>query len=138
LHFPAPAPHGGDGPAANDTQAKARHDSWGTLRRFIPYLWPKDQPGLKARIVIALGFIALSMALQFTMPALLGWAVDAMGTITPRVSTFALLYVLAYSAARLSGVVFDNLRNLVFERISPVRIPRRTCCPAGLFPVAAC
>ena len=102
---------------ANDTKRAVRHEGWGTLRRFIPYLWPKNQPGLKARIVIALGFIALSMALQFTMPALLGMAVDAMGSITPRVSTFAMLYVLAYSVARLSGVVFDNLRNLVFERV---------------------
>ena len=103
----------------NDTaQAQtARHDGWGTLRRFLPYLWPSDDWGLRGRIIGAVALILLSTATQFTLPYLLKWAIDAMAVTGPRVITFAMLFVLAYAAARLGGVVFDNLRNIVFERV---------------------
>ena len=35
--------------AINDPAA--RHQGWGTLRRFIPYLWPKHRLDLRLRIV---------------------------------------------------------------------------------------
>jgi ATP-binding cassette subfamily B protein len=95
----------------------ARHDGWGTLSRFLPYLWPRDNPALRARIIIALILILLSTATQFALPYLLKWAIDAMNVTGARVLTFALLYVVAYSAGRFAGVVFDNLRNIVFERV---------------------
>jgi ATP-binding cassette subfamily B protein len=103
--FPAAAPR------------DARHDGWGTLSRFLPYLWPRDNPALRVRIVIAVGLILLSTATQFVLPYLLKWAIDAMNVTGARVLTFALLYVVAYSAGRFAGVVFDNLRNIVFERV---------------------
>ncbi|HOB13810.1 MAG TPA: ABC transporter ATP-binding protein/permease [Novosphingobium sp.] len=95
----------------------ARHDGWGTLRRFLPYLWPKDDWRLRARILGAVSLILLSTATQFILPYLLKWAVDAMNVTGPRVATFAMLFVLAYAAGRFGGVVFDNLRNIVFERV---------------------
>ncbi|MCZ8295396.1 MAG: ABC transporter ATP-binding protein/permease [Rhodobacteraceae bacterium] len=94
-----------------------RHDGWGTLRRFLPYLWPSDDWGLRGRIIGAVALILLSTGTQFTLPYLLKWAIDAMAVTGPRVITFAMLFVLAYAAARLGGVVFDNLRNIVFERV---------------------
>ena len=94
-----------------------RHDGWGTLRRFLPYLWPSDDWGLRGRIIGAVALILLSTATQFTLPYLLKWAIDAMAVTGPRIITFAMLFVLAYAAARLGGVVFDNLRNIVFERV---------------------
>lgn len=104
-------------PPETPTNPTARHDGWGTLRRFLPYLWPADDWGLRARIIGAIALILLSTATQFTLPYLLKWAVDAMAVTGPRVITFAMLFVLAYAAGRLGGVVFDNLRNIVFERV---------------------
>ena len=104
-----------DFPAA--PSRNARHDGWGTLSRFLPYLWPRDNRALRIRIVIAVGLILLSTATQFVLPYLLKWAIDAMNVTGARVLTFALLYVVAYSAGRFAGVVFDNLRNIVFERV---------------------
>ena len=69
----------------------ARHDGWGTLRRFLPYLWPSDDWGLRGRIIGAVALILLSTATQFTLPYLLKWAVDAMAVTGPRVITFAML-----------------------------------------------
>jgi len=101
--------------AVNDPDA--RHDGWQTLLRFLPYLWPKDNPRLRARIVMASLFVLASTATQMTLPFLLKWAVDAMGTTGPRIITFALLTVIGYAAGRFLGTGFDNLRNIVFERV---------------------
>ena len=95
----------------------ARHDGWSTLRRFLPYLWPKDDPALRARIVVAVMLIVLSTASQLILPYFLKWAVDAMAITGPRVLQFAMLFVLAYAAGRFGGTLFDNLRNIVFERV---------------------
>jgi ATP-binding cassette subfamily B protein len=95
----------------------ARHDGWHTLRRFVPYLWPRENPALRWRIVVACLLILASSAVQLALPYPLKWAVDAMNITGPRVLTLAMLFVLAYAAGRFLGVFFDNLRNIVFERV---------------------
>ena len=94
-----------------------RHDGWGTLRRFLPYLWPRENPALRWRIAVSVLLILASSTVQLALPYPLKWAVDAMNVSGPRLMQFAMLAVLAYVAGRFSGVVFDNLRNIVFERV---------------------
>jgi ATP-binding cassette subfamily B protein len=96
---------------------KARHDGWRTLARFLPYLWPRDNPALRIRIVLAVLLILASTATQLVLPYTLKWAVDAMGTTGPKLLTLVMLTVLAYAAMRFVGVAFDNMRNIVFERV---------------------
>ena len=95
----------------------ARHDGWRTLLRFLPYLWPADNKALRWRIVFACVFILASIATQLVLPYLLKWAVDAMGATGPKLVQLAMLTVLGYSAGRLAQAGFDNLRNIVFERV---------------------
>jgi ATP-binding cassette subfamily B protein len=97
--------------------SNARHDGWRTLLRFMPYLWPRGDNGLRWRIVWACVFILLSTATQLVLPYLMKWAVDLMGGTGPKLVQLAMLTVLAYSAGRLMQTVFDNLRNIVFERV---------------------
>ncbi|WP_404480401.1 ABCB family ABC transporter ATP-binding protein/permease [Novosphingobium sp. BL-52-GroH] len=96
---------------------KARHDGWRTLLRFLPYLWPRGNPALRWRIVWACVFILLSTGAQLVLPYLMKWAVDLMGTTGPRLVQLAMLTVLAYAAGRLAQTLFDNMRNIVFERV---------------------
>ncbi|MDE2406041.1 MAG: ABC transporter ATP-binding protein/permease [Sphingomonadales bacterium] len=101
----------------------ARHDGWQTLSRFLPYLWPKDRPELRWRIVVACLLILFSTGVQLAIPYALKDAVDAMGTgpggglAGPKPLQFVMLMVIAYSVGRFGGVAFDNLRNIVFERV---------------------
>ncbi|MDF8332732.1 ABCB family ABC transporter ATP-binding protein/permease [Novosphingobium cyanobacteriorum] len=95
----------------------ARHDGWNTLRRFLPYLWPHDNPALRWRIIAACGLILISTGIQLALPYALKWAVDAMNVTGPKPLVFVMLVVLAYAAGRFGGVAFDNLRNIVFERV---------------------
>lgn len=87
------------------------------MRRFLPYLWPKDQPGLRIRIVIALLLVLASKLVMFSMGWLYGQAIDQMTPGMESGVSIAIALVAAYAGARFAGVLFDNLRNTVFERV---------------------
>jgi ATP-binding cassette, subfamily B, heavy metal transporter len=92
-------------------------DGWGTFRRFMPYLWPKDQPRLKLRIIIAMVIVLASKVVQISMGFFYGAAIDRMKPGLEPGVMIAVALVLAYAGARFAGVLFDNLRNVVFERV---------------------
>jgi len=103
--------------AAPAPKAAIAPDSWRNLARFLPYLWPRDNPGLRVRIVVACALILASLKLTMTLPFFLQWAIDSMSIRGHAAYILALGWVLAYAAGRFGGVVFDNLRNIVFERV---------------------
>jgi ATP-binding cassette subfamily B protein len=102
-------------PTTADTPT--RHDGWQTLRRFFPYLWPRDNPGLRIRIVVSCLLILASLKLTMTLPYFLKWGIDSMSIKGHAAYILALGWVVAYAAGRFGTVVFDNLRNIVFERV---------------------
>jgi ATP-binding cassette subfamily B protein len=87
------------------------------MRRFLPYLWPKDQPGLRVRIVAALSLVLISKAVQLSMGFVYAAAINRMKPGLEPVAALAIALVAAYAGARFAGVLFDNLRNIVFERV---------------------
>ncbi|WP_182466781.1 ABCB family ABC transporter ATP-binding protein/permease [Sphingomonas gilva] len=91
---------------------------FGSLKRFLPYLWPADAPQLKARIVGAMLLVLASKLVQvYGAPFALQGAVDGMAPGTDTAAALVLALVAGYAAARFGGVLFDNLRNTVFERV---------------------
>ncbi|HEX4848829.1 MAG TPA: ABC transporter ATP-binding protein/permease [Novosphingobium sp.] len=104
-------------PATPAPDTATRHDSWATLRRFLPYLWPKDRPALKRKIVLAVLLVLASKAVTLALPFAYKHAIDAMKVPGTAAFQIAFAMVLAYALGRFSGVVFDNLRNIVFERV---------------------
>jgi ATP-binding cassette subfamily B protein len=105
-------------PDRDTNEPDARHDGWRTLSRFLPYLWPKDNPGLRWRIVGATLLIIAAKATTLALPFAYKRAVDAMGHPPSSAAfTIAFTFVLAYALGRFAGVLFDNFRNIVFERV---------------------
>ncbi len=104
-------------PPDSNTPQPADYDGWGTLRRFVPYLWPRDHPALKRRIVGAMLLVLAAKATTLALPYAYKRAVDAMTTPANEGAMIALAFVIAYAAGRLGSVVFDNARNVVFERV---------------------
>lgn len=104
-------------PPDHASPAPSDHDSWGVLKRFLPYLWPKDNPSLKVRIVIAILFVIAAKATILSLPFAYRAAVDGMATVSNEAFLAALAMVLAYGFGRFASVAFDNLRNIVFERV---------------------
>jgi len=99
-------------------QGATPEPGFAALRRFLPYLWPKGEPGLKARILLALLLVVASKLIQVYGAAYtLKWAVDRMAAGDRTGVTLVMALVLGYAGARFSTVLFDNLRNAVFERV---------------------
>ena len=93
------------------------HDSWTTLKRFLPYLWPKDNPSLKRRIIVAIMLVIAAKATILSLPFAYRSAVDSMASVSNEAFMAAMAMVLAYGLGRFASVGFDNLRNIVFERV---------------------
>jgi ABC-type transport system involved in Fe-S cluster assembly fused permease/ATPase subunit len=102
-------------------------DSWGTIRRFVPYLWPSDAPGLRARIVIAFAFVIASKLVQvYGAPFALQGAIDNMASGARDLAWLVIALVVGYAAARFGTILFDNLRNTVFEKVGQEATRRLT------------
>ena len=108
-------------PAARNKKTRARDvESWPTLKRFLPYLWPKDNTPLRRRIVIAMTLVLAAKAVTLALPFAYKGAVDAMAGTASEGLTVALALVAAYALGRFTSVAFDNLRNIAFERVGQV------------------
>jgi ATP-binding cassette, subfamily B, heavy metal transporter len=90
---------------------------WAAMRRFLPYLWPAGAIGLKARVIAALLLVLVAKAATLTMPFAYKAAIDGMAAGMEPAASLVIAFVVAYAAARFGGVLFDNLRNAIFERV---------------------
>src|SRR3954452_22890053 len=85
------------------------------LWRFLPMLWPKGEAELKARVVAAVLLVLAGKGIGFIGPYALKVAVDRMSAHAA-FGVVAML-VAGYAAARFAGVLSDNLRNALFEKV---------------------
>ena len=96
-----------------------------TLREMLPYLWPKGEPGLRRRVVLAMVLLAAAKATTVYVPIILRDAVD---TLSPPaggiVLTLAIALLLAYGAARILARAFAELRDAVFAKVAQHAIRR--------------
>ena len=90
---------------------------WATLRRFLPYLWPADAPALRRRVSIAMLLVLVAKIVSLAMPFAYKGAVDRMAPGMEPAAGLAIALVIAYAGARFGSVLFDNMRNAVFERV---------------------
>src|SRR5687768_9712830 len=86
------------------------------LWRFLPELWPRDDTELRLRVVVAVLLVLAGKAITLAMPFAYKAVVDAMSG-DKALWTAALMLVVAYAGARFGGVLADNLRNAIFEKV---------------------
>ncbi len=101
--------------------AEQRRSGWRTVRRVAPYLWPADAPWVRRRVVLALLVLLLSKVVAVGTPLFYAAAVDALGGSDPTpawtLGAGAVGLTVAYGLARVMGVGFQQLRDLVFNRV---------------------
>jgi ATP-binding cassette subfamily B protein len=92
--------------------------SFGTLRRFLPYLWPENEWGLRARVVLALICLAMAKVAVVFVPIFYRDAVDALD-IDQSSAALALPVglILAYGGARVLSLAFGELRDALFAKV---------------------
>ncbi len=107
-------------PMARQAAAKkaTERGSFAPLVRFLPMLWPEGQAELKARVIAAVVLVLAGKAAVLVMPFAYKAVIDRMsGAGTAAAFTIVAALVLAYAGARFAGVLADNLRNALFEKV---------------------
>ncbi|MBI1218748.1 MAG: ATP-binding cassette domain-containing protein [Rhodobacteraceae bacterium] len=92
-----------------------------TIRRILPYLWPKGQVWVKRRVVASLVALVLAQVASLTTPFFYKAAVDSLvGKSHDQVWLFtigAIGLTIAYGIGRLFNVGFGELRDAIFVRV---------------------
>jgi ATP-binding cassette subfamily B protein len=79
-------------------------------------LWPKGEGELKARVVAAVLLVLAGKGAVLLMPFAYKAVIDRMSAEGVAFGVVAML-VVAYTVARFAGVLADNLRNALFEKV---------------------
>ena len=91
------------------------------VARVAPYLWPKGQPGLKWRVIIALSSLVLAKLVAVATPMILGSAVDSLAGNQNWLSQSFMLgavgLTLAYGISRILESGFQQIRDVVFAKV---------------------
>ena len=102
--------------ASAPSQPAQTNGGFRTLVRFLPMLWPKGHTELKARVVGAVVLVLAGKAATLVMPFVYKAIIDRMSGPAVAFGVVAML-VAAYAIARFVGVLADNLRNALFEKV---------------------
>ncbi|NBV61536.1 MAG: ABC transporter ATP-binding protein/permease [Rhodobacteraceae bacterium] len=100
-------------PAPESSQSGLR-----TIKRVIPYLWPKHLSWVKRRVVISMIILLLAKVVTVVTPVFYKGAVDALaGEGVPMLALGAVGLTVAYGMARLMSNGFQQLRDAVFAAV---------------------
>ena len=112
-------------PDTIDQRAKARASGWRTIRRVMPYLWPREASWVKHRVIWAMLFLLASKLIATVSPLVYKFAVDSLAgdASGPGVllAIGAVGLTIAYGLTRLMNVGFQQLRQWHIFRFSSAR-----------------
>jgi ATP-binding cassette subfamily B protein len=106
-------------PSAPDLKPdRERLGGWRTLGSLLPYLWPKNEPGMRMRVVVAMIFLVASKVAIIYVPIFYKDAIDILAPADTGVAVaLPLGMILAYGAARILSLAFGELRDAIFARV---------------------
>ena len=94
---------------------------WPRVRSVIlPFLWPRESAGLRARVVIALLLLIVAKIITVQVPFLFKAIVDRLSEPEGAILALPLAALLAYGLARLCASGFSELRDAVFAKVAEV------------------
>ncbi|MBK8163784.1 MAG: ABC transporter ATP-binding protein/permease [Gammaproteobacteria bacterium] len=94
-------------------------NDWHTLKTLLPFLWEH-----KPRVLLALFCLVLAKVANVGVPLVLKHIVDALDASLQPVILVPLGLILGYGAVRLAGVVFGELRDAIFAKVTQSSIRR--------------
>ncbi|RYJ01153.1 MAG: ABC transporter ATP-binding protein/permease, partial [Acetobacteraceae bacterium] len=110
--------------ASGKAPAAEERSHWQTLLTLAPWLWPKGETGLRARVVIALVLLVVAKGANVLVPLVYARAVDALGPKAGTIATIPVALVIGYGLLRAASSVFAELRDAVFTKVQ-ARATRR-------------
>ncbi|HEY6433813.1 MAG TPA: ABC transporter transmembrane domain-containing protein, partial [Acetobacteraceae bacterium] len=92
-----------------------------TIRSLLPYLWPKNDPANRCRVVIAAIFLVLAKGATVLVPIVYGRAVDALAPkghpLPGGLLAIPAALIVSYGLLRIGSQGFGELRDAVFAAV---------------------
>ncbi|NQY82242.1 MAG: ABC transporter ATP-binding protein/permease [Alphaproteobacteria bacterium] len=96
--------------------------NWAMIRTFLPYLFPEKRK-LRWRVSLAMVFLVLAKLVGVGTPYLSKQLIDAFEPITENtLIALPLGLILAYTGARISVTLFEQLREIMFARVAQLAV----------------
>ena len=96
-----------------------KRNDWKTIRSLLPYLW-----GHRNRVILALACLVLAKLANVTVPLVLKDIVDSLDSSQNAVIVLPVALVLTYGAIRVATVLFGELRDAIFAKVTQSSIRR--------------
>ncbi|KAI9321308.1 P-loop containing nucleoside triphosphate hydrolase protein [Dichotomocladium elegans] len=112
---------------AKETTKERNATDLAIIKQLMKYIWPKDDFGVKARVVIALSLLVGGKLLNVQVPFFFKDVIDSLGATFPTDATLWAVCgatVIGYGLARLGASAFQELRNAVFAGVAQKAIRR--------------
>lgn len=131
-HGPKETANGGAKQGAANQQLPGRE----ILKEMLRYVWPKNRPEIKRRVILSLALLITGKIVSIQAPILFKNAIDVMNdnsdgkkmfnleTPQDTVFTMACALILGYGAARAGSSLFNELRNSIFAKVASESIRR--------------
>ena len=91
---------------------------WKALRALLPYLWPSGAPSLRLRVVLAMAMLLTARVASVYIPVFYAGAVDALSLDDIGLVVVPLALILAYGAARILSLAFNEARDAIFINVA--------------------
>ncbi len=82
------------------------------------HLWPKNEWGLRSRVLIAAALLVLAKVANIYVPILYKHAIDALGDAKAQAVAVPVALILAYGLARVMAQAFGEVRDAIFAPVS--------------------
>ncbi|KRX41070.1 ATP-binding cassette sub-family B member 7, mitochondrial, partial [Trichinella murrelli] len=106
--------------AGLNAKGKATTD-WTVVKKILLFVWPKGNPGLKSRVVLALCFLIVAKVINVTVPLIFKQAVDYYEKMNinlfPTDETISRVTSVGFAILSCASL-FNELRNAVFAKVS--------------------
>jgi ATP-binding cassette subfamily B (MDR/TAP) protein 7 len=113
------------------TNKEQRKADWAIMKEMAQYLWPKDNLGTRARVLVAVALLVGSKVLNVQVPFYFKSIIDSMNidfaTVGGTATTVAGSMILAYGITRIGAALFQEVRNAVFASVAQKAIRRVAC-----------
>lgn len=110
--------HSANPHAAPAAPGKSARGSFATILSLLPYLWPKREPALRVRLVLATIAMVLAKVATVYVPILYSHAVDRLTHNNAALAiTIPAALIIAYAGVRIAAAGFGELRDAIFAAV---------------------
>ncbi|CAO3654234.1 unnamed protein product [Cunninghamella echinulata] len=111
----------------NESLKQRNKTDWAIIKQLMKYIWPKNDIGVKSRVIIALSLLIGGKLLNVQVPFYFKEVIYSLNATIPEEGTMWAVCgaaIIGYGLARLGASAFQELRNAVFANVAQKAIRR--------------